>query len=262
MCHRKLRRIADVLQAAGSDVMVLQEIENPRVLHALARMMKGSFHVAIDSLCPGPATRAAVLSRSAIRRTVSHAVGFDGGTLPRPILEVELLLGATPIFIFANHWPSRRHPSSQRLAAAATLARRLAQLPDSADYLIAGDLNLDYSTESGQSEYDSVIDLLSGATGRRFHNPWSELPENRRCSYIYRNKPHTPDHFLLPASLLDSAGPSYTRGSFRVFRWNGRLLHRRKPYRWRRRWVRGVVYHTGEGFSDHLPLIIELRIEK
>lgn len=264
--HTKLMRIARVLNAADADVIVLQEIENRHVLLDLARQLRGGYVAVLDSLAASLATRAAVLSRLPVRAVSVHPVPFDTTVLPRPILEVHVDLGGCPLIIFANHWPSRHHPNAQRLAAAKALGKRIEQLPDSSDFVVAGDFNLDFTSPAlaskapgPRTEYDSVMVLLHDRSGNPPMDPWMELPAAHRWSYVYRKKRHTFDHLLLSASLLDTAGPSYVPGSFTVFRWHGRLLRSGKPYAWRMRWVNGGLYHTGEGYSDHLPVLVELR---
>jgi hypothetical protein len=77
-------------------------------------------------------------------------------------------------------------------------------------------------------------------------------------SETFRHQYQTPDHILLPASLFDTSGLSYADSSFRVFTWSKRLLYYGAPYRWQMRFQGKQKTHKGEGYSDHLPIMVKL----
>lgn len=287
---KSLDNISDVIAAANPDVVGLCEIENSTVLKDLIRMLRLKRrvfpHYEIGDTPLRSTTHPALLSRFPIRRVGTLPVTETDGVRTRNILECDILRAEGPLKIFVNHWPSKAHPEATRLAAARVLRRRLRELPSDCDYLILGDLNENYNesetirTDSenyadGQTGLNHVLGtvlgsaddrncpvtknhIVSAAHDDRLYNLWWDLPEYRRWNYVYRRRRQTPDHILLPHALFDSCGMSYLEGSFSVFRWGGRLLFDGIPYRKQRRWHKGKRYHTGEGYSDHLPLMVKI----
>jgi endonuclease/exonuclease/phosphatase family metal-dependent hydrolase len=289
--QRKLENLSAVIAAAGVDVVALVEVENERALADLQKKLSQRGrkypYCAIGSR-PNPTnTKPAILSRFPI--TSSNGIGLPKMEKfhTRNILEADLAVGAAGLKVFALHWPSKQHPESQRISAAQVLARRLAQLPAGTDFIIAGDFNTDYDEaekvftvtadsrdatvgmqhilHTVQSRPGQVVDyvtedeLRGQAALPQLYDPWLELPFEQRFCYIHKGRNSTLDHILLPAALYDSLGWSYADNSFRVMTWNGRLLRNGAPYRWQvRRTARGLL-HTGEGYSDHLPLVVKLR---
>jgi hypothetical protein len=222
----------------------------------------------------------ALLSRLPIAASRAFGGEIDSAGR-RDILEADLDCGGTALKLFVNHWPSKKHPESRRLAAARVLAERIKKLPPQTDYVIIGDLNADFDewrklrTErlddtKGVTGINNVLRTVHGEAGKFIsyvtrqemsgtdsawhYDLWLELPEERRLSYTYQGQPKTPDHFLLPQSLFDPVGWSYLDRSFSVFTWDGRLLENGEPFRWQMRGFGKRRFHTGEGFSDHLPL--------
>ncbi|MBN1131010.1 MAG: hypothetical protein JXA71_18625, partial [Chitinispirillaceae bacterium] len=184
--------------------------------------------------------------------------------------------------LFVNHWPSKKHPESHRVAVAQKLRMRLRALPAGTEYIILGDLNTDFDqwsrlrteklddtrgevglnhvlgTVTGQPErfiaYVTTHDLCGNGLPLAHYNPWVEVPERMRWSYRYRGAPHTLDHLLLAATLFDTAGFSYCCGTFRPFTWDGKLLEKDAPQRWKMKGYGKRRFHAGVGYSDHLPV--------
>ena len=167
--------------------------------------------------------------------------------------------------VFACHWPSKTHKESNRLANAKLLAERLASLPKGRDYVVAGDFNEDYDEcetfrttglddTRGVTGLNNVLGTVSSApgkfvvyrrkidvassTGIALFDPWLELPEARRLTTVYKGRPETPDHILLPPSMFDTTGISYVDNSFAPFTWNGRLTKDGAPFRWQMRFTK------------------------
>jgi len=287
---KSLDNISDVIAAANPDVVGLCEIENSTALKDLVRMLRLKrrfFHYyEIGDTPLRSTTHPALLSRLPIRRVGTLPVTETNGVRTRNILECDILHAEGPLKVFANHWPSKAHPEAARLAAARVLRRRLRELSSDCDYLILGDLNENYNESEtihidsdkyaeGKTGLNNVLGtvfvsadgrdcpvtkkhIVSATRDDLLYNLWWDLPDYRRWNYVYRRRRQTPDHILLPHALFDSCGMSYLEGSFTVFRWGGRLLFDGIPYRKQRRWHKGTRYHTGEGYSDHLPLLVKI----
>jgi hypothetical protein len=95
---------------------------------------------------------------------------------------------------------------------------------------------------------------MAGDDSIMHYDLWLELPEEQRWSMKYHEMLRTPDHFLLPPAMFDSTGISYLDKSFEVFSWNGALLRNNEPFRWQMRGFGKRRFHSGEGYSDHLPI--------
>ena len=281
--EKKVANIASVIAAMNADIVGLCEVENRNAFQGLRKELdkRGAAYpyAAIADMSGRGAMCTALLSRFPI----TQSLGFGSGGSPgrRDILEADVDCRGTALKLFVNHWPSKKHPESQRLAAARSLAERLQSLPPQTDYAVIGDLNADYDewrkfhTENlddtrGVTGINHLLKTVHGKPGKfisyvtrpemaradsaRHYDLWLELPEEKRWSFKYQGQPKTPDHILLPKSLFDRNGWSYLEGSFSVFTWDGRLLRDGDPFGWQMKGFGERRFHLGEGYSDHLPL--------
>jgi len=287
----RIDTIAEVIRkvaAGGPDVLVLQEIENENALRALVGGgLKG---MGYDHLALAPKKKltanVGIASRLPIVRVHTHHVGPWKRNPVRDILEVELQAGENTLHLFDVHWKSKtggtRETEASRLESSGAIAKRireiLAQDP-AADIVVAGDMNenLDEYSRVGRkyqtalipasartpSEYARRSLFLAGSArgmdtaGERIvlYDPWFELEEGMRGSYVYQGEWQTMDHFLLSPGLLDSHGFTYRRGSFTVARLPFLLSPNGSPKKWNG--LKGQ-----RGYSDHLPLLITLEVGK
>jgi endonuclease/exonuclease/phosphatase family metal-dependent hydrolase len=284
----KLDNITSVIAAAAPDIVALAEIENKRVLNALKRALEAKRirypYCAFGDYPNATNVSTAVLSRYPIAQTGGLPGPKVGKFFSRNILEADLRIGGRTVKLFVNHWPSKKHPESYRIAAATTLRSRLRALPASTDYVILGDLNSNYNEcmtftrkklndTKGTTGINHVLATIENDSSRAVfvsedrmthapdflhYNLWLELPEHERRGYLFRGKPETPDNILIPPSLYDSTGFSYADNSFGVFTWDGKLVQGNAVYRWQTAWVAGKPYHLGKGYSDHLPIYMKL----
>ncbi len=285
----RLNRIAAVLRdvhPGGADVLALQEVENRRAaldLRDRLRDLGYAYVVAVpnDGADLGLTLTPVVLSRLPVLRVRLHQVWHDGRHL-RPVVEAELDLGGgRSLFLFNNHWKSKRGGAEEtapaRRAAATVLGARIRELQRTdplVDLLVTGDLNesVDDHTAAG---YPTALAGLPGAaagvlavTGRPLdarpafdarppaggvvlYSPWLELEGPERGTVVHRGAWETPDHFLLSAGLFDRAGVWYAPGGFAVIRDGLVSPATGHP----RRWI------GTDGHSDHLPILLLLRRE-
>ncbi|MBD3240198.1 MAG: hypothetical protein GF331_06395 [Chitinivibrionales bacterium] len=281
----KLTNTASVLAAADADIAVLCEIENDNVVEQLRgelrrRGVSYRFYASGDK--PNRTTnRPVVLSKYPIVYKRGIGTVMVDGYWSRNILEVAIALGPDTLIVFANHWPSKRHPESHRVETARLLAQRLAELPPHTDYVVAGDLNADYGEcetfltagldntrgmtginhilKTVDSPPNTFVDYvyehqLAQCAARCHYDTWLELPETDRGCRVHRGQWSTPDHILLPPSLYDSSGISYVDNSFAVFTMGDSLLRKGEPYRWVIAYRGAERFHIGRGYSDHLPI--------
>nr|AXS01287.1 endonuclease exonuclease phosphatase [uncultured bacterium] len=277
---KKLANTAQVIAALGADIVGLCEVENKNALKELQGELDrigAVYPYAVVGDAPKSATVTALLSKFPVREKAEYPVeGF------RSILEARVARGGDEVAVFVNHWPSKRHPESKRLEAAQILRRRLESLPAGLDYIVMGDFNAShdefasfhtagFNDTENRTGINHVLKTVAAGAGpqspERFickgeladcadchYNLWLELPEEKRMSYVYRGASETIDNMLLPPSMFDSSGYSYLDGSFEVFTWDGELLRQGVPYRWQMVFKGKEKYHTGKGYSDHLPI--------
>ncbi|MDR2578289.1 MAG: endonuclease/exonuclease/phosphatase family protein [Chitinispirillales bacterium] len=278
----KLRNVAQVVAALGADIVGLSEVENLNVIRELQGeldRMGAPYPHGVAGSVMGTAVQNAILSRFPIVEKIEHQVPIERA---RTILEARIARGGDELRVFANHWPSKRHPESTRLAAAEVLRQRLDSLPPDSDYIILGDLNSNYdefatfhtagfNNTGGRTGVNHVLKtVIEGASPQlpaRFvckrdmdtcagchYNLWLDLPEDKRMSYIFRGAMQTIDHIILPRSMLGNTGYTYLGGSFTAFTMDDQLMRDGVPYRWQMVFRGQQRYHLGRGFSDHLPI--------
>lgn len=284
---KKLDNISSAIAAADADILVLVEIENSnaakQLQKALKRKKKSYPYIAVGEK-PNPATTCQViLSRFPITFSKGYGIPKSGDYYTRNILEADVAIGSKTLKIFALHWPSKRYQESYRIAATKVLLNRLQKLPHKTEYIIAGDFNSNYNEaetffterlddtrgktainhllKTVESPAGSFLDYVTEKELIEFkenfyhYDPWLELPEYKRFNYKYRGQNNTLDHILLPRTFYDNAGISYVDNSFSVFTWDGRLIYDGVPYRWKTIYGKSGKYHTGQGYSDHLPIL-------
>ena len=282
--EKKVTSIADVIIAMNPDFIGLCEIENFRALKALQSALNKHGipyrYSAIGDLPTRTITCTALLSKYPLKNVTCHEVRLDKGSATRSILEADIAIRGTHLKVFVNHWPSQSHPESERAIAASVLKKRLDNLPSDCEYLLLGDFNSNYdecektnNRNKGKTQitglnhilqtmlknssepirYIGETDMLAAVDGH--YDLWFELPEENRMSEVYNGYNQTLDHILLPSTLFDTTRISYIDNSFTPFTWNGRLLRGNIPYRWQIRNNGAVKVHSGDGYSDHLPLM-------
>jgi len=284
--EKRLQAVAEVVRRSAfgwPDVLALQEVENVELLNRLCDgpLWRGQYLYRALVPVKGQAFHCAVASRYPISRVGAwHPEEGDGGP-QRVILEAEIGFPDGRLYLFNAHWKSKLGgvPSTEeaRRAAAAALGKRLAAIlreEPAADVVVVGDLNENLREpeleELGIPGALAVLDSASMCSERTLYltgepparsleggclllyEPWFEVDEAERWSYVYQGEPQTPDHVLLSAGLFDGEGLVYRTGGFRVVRLPF-LLGSRKGYP-------VAAKEDGSGYSDHLPLLVRLRI--
>ena len=287
----KLRAIGSALAAAdrdGADLVALQEVEHYDAARRLVELELDGLGYRHVVWLPDPhnANGPVVLSKLPVRRVGALWVGGgleDGLERPlRPILEVEVALGsdteAPSLFLFNNHWKSKREGAAEtevyRRRAAALLAARIEEIgaaDPAAEILVAGDLNesIDEYERQGRRYATALMPAAAPETegglrvtgtvpsaGRptELFSPWlsHDAEAEPPGSYRYGGQWETIDHLLLGPGLFDERGLSYAGGGFAVIH-DGLLDGEGAP----RAFYRGP---PAGGHSDHLPLRLELTL--
>ncbi len=183
-----------------------------------------------------------------------------------------------PLHVFVNHWPSRRGGQAasevRRIIASRTLLASIDSMELTSDdaIVIMGDFN--------DQPYNKSLALLSGssktfssrlagninnASGLQDMNAFINNAASWKgdiASYKYRGEWYLFDQFISSAILnRRDSQLRLKEGSFRVFH-PSFLLQDDKTYLGKKPFSTYSAYKYSGGFSDHLPVIIDLVILK
>lgn len=289
-----ISRAIDRITEGAPDILALEEIENPQCLEAIAQgeLSKYGYGWTYFSKNKGASLGLGVLSRIPFVNTRVHGMVWDQETAPRPVLELWLQPEDTPLVLFVCHWKSKLggedNTETLRRASARLILRRIREIRSEYPHIptvILGDLNENYDefyrregkilsallpddpdaagfidTASAGSEYATgnredflILSRTKPPTAEyfdmslpAFYSPWGQ--ELRNGSYYYKNSWETIDHFLLSEQLFDQAGWDFS--SCHVLDQEPFINPEGIP----------DIYNprTGQGLSDHLPLMLVL----
>ncbi|MGQ9804853.1 MAG: endonuclease/exonuclease/phosphatase family protein [Chlorobiales bacterium] len=197
-----------------------------------------------------------------------HKVALDGGAT-RDILEAKFSHQGHTLYVFANHWPSRRGGEEasepRRIAAAQTLRNRIDELlaqDSTVDVIMLGDLNDEPSNNSVSKILRAIGDLnqvlaSSDGTLYNFMATYQGIG-----TYYYQNHWERIDHAIVTKGLFDSRGFSVVPNSFTAFH---------KPYLFERKkdgkpTEKPFRTYAGQrylgGYADHLPILLEITLQR
>ncbi|NEW60345.1 hypothetical protein GSY74_03530 [Sulfurovum sp. bin170] len=257
--NKKLRNISEVICEIDADIIGLQEIENRNALKLLQKSLKRygcRYRYSAISHKKKSAIQVALLSKIPIEThrdiEVTRALGI------RNILETKFTVEGNPLYIYVNHWNSKRSPESKRIISATALKKRLLSLPKNSQYILLGDFNSNYNEHQrvGKTGINMVLNsMLFGESdmkqgGFRHYNLWLELLPYRRWSYNFYGDKQGLDAILLPPTLFDGRDVDYVDDSFVVFKRAYMFTKEGYVNRWKYKKGR----HFGKGYSDHFPV--------
>ncbi|WP_445204787.1 endonuclease/exonuclease/phosphatase family protein [Tenuifilum sp.] len=272
----KINGIYKVIMAVGEfdpPVLVgLCEVENGFVLHKLVNdtpLSKFEYRV-VHRESPDPrGIDVALLYRPdrfkvQEREFVPVVFPDDSARKTREILYVSGMLGSDTLHVFVNHWPSKYggelESESGRFAAASTLKRKIDSIRvfyPQARILVMGDLN-------DEPESAPVVEGL-GASERNDPNCPSGLINIAAIlksrgfgSYKYQGTWGIIDQIIVSQSLLSGKHRLYTTPQKAAVFESDQLLEPDKQYSGNRPFRTFVGYRYHGGFSDHLPVYIDL----
>ena len=265
------------------DIIGLMEIENQRILEDLARLLDKGYTWTFFSANPGAPLGIGLISRFPLERALAHSITYNGETTPRPMLEARVTPGDKPLTLFICHWKSKREGADPtealRSASARVLLRRMRELrleEQEEPVIILGDLNEspdefyrrgvpvalmpddpDAASRTGftlaASEVQTDFLVLCRETPYPAHFPPQVAalysPWKSGGSYVYKGVWEAIDHFLVTPDLFDRKGWEFD--SFKVMN--------EAPFVNERGYPDAYNPRSGNGLSDHLPLLLRLR---
>jgi predicted extracellular nuclease len=276
---QKINHISQVILAAGEGdyptVIGLCEIENQDVLESLL------FHTPLGKLDyqiihkESPDKRGidvAFLYRKnkfkpLLFTTIPVVNPRDKEFRTRDILYVKGIIGADTIHFFVNHWPSKYGgigaTKPLRALAASTLRFKtdsLLNLNKRSNIVIMGDFN-DTPTDASVKEVLGAKSPGEVITSNSLYNLALPLAQKGKGTNKYRGKWSLIDQVIVSGNLLTGGRIKTTPEMFQIFSpdfllENDETNLGKKP----NRTYDGFKYHGG--FSDHLPVLIDLFSEK
>lgn len=260
----KLRNLAHIIGkmngGRGPDVLGLCEIENRGVVEMLrdklAPLDRKYEIVHQDSPSDG-GIDCALLYDADVFSLVEAKFHFVDANKTRDILEARLRRDGVDLYVFVNHWPSRRNDEWQRISAATVLRKRLDEIlaaDPKADILLVGDFN-------DEPENISLRDHLRAAIspekleGGLLYNTTAPISAAGKGTFVYDNRWNLLDQIIISAGMLDEAGFQWKRDSSRRLEYRELFFHPNYP---------GAIprpnksysenrFHKS-GYSDHLPV--------
>lgn len=281
LLRMRLENIREVILSVGDDgpdIILFQEVENLAVLERLNREYLKEAYSYLDAWeYSDSAIRCAYLSRLAPENIHLHFPGNYGKYPLRAVGELHFRVGGEELVILNNHWKSRSGgfmaTEPGRIRSAVVVSGRLKELKEEGDpaVLVAGDLNgscSDYRPGGSQTaqipiEYvletswkdslyiaESAGDLSAVPSRTILFSPWRDIAESSKDgSYFYQNRWMKLDHLHLSSALLDGKGWEYESARCLCDSWL--CDSEGHPARWES-W-------NGRGYSDHFPLVLQLR---
>lgn len=267
----RINSLYKVISAAGSwtppGIVALCETENRRVLEDLVygtNLAKYNYEI-IHEDSPDPrGIDVCLIYRKEIVEVLfwEYLVpkAYTAGTFTsRGVLYAKCLAGGDVIHIFVNHWPSRRGG----VLAGERLRRDIAvMLRDKADSVALSDAGskIVITGDFNAAPDDNIVRMIQDpySSGLAMINLSADTPGGQG-TYRYRGTWETIDQFIVSESLLDSPGGLYTsREYYHIFSPDF-LLKKDPVYPGMSPYSAWRGYKFQGGFSDHLPVLLELR---
>ncbi len=266
-----IRDLAQSRNYSLPDIMGFCEVEHQPLLDTLfQKYLNATSYKVIYYESPDPRGIDVGIAYNSERFTLlesrKHKVELGQGST-RDILEAKFSVRGNVLYVFANHWPSRRGGQEasepRRTVAAQTLRHRIDELlaqDSTADIIMLGDLNDEPSdnpvskTLRATGKLNQVL-ASSDGTLYNFMAAYQGIG-----TYYYQNHWERIDHAIVTKGLFDTRGFSAVANSFTAFH---------KPYMFERdrdgkptekpfRTYAGQRYLGG--YADHLPILLEIKL--
>jgi endonuclease/exonuclease/phosphatase family metal-dependent hydrolase len=273
----KLGNLADILARLRGHVVCLQEVENRRVLQDLCDLLRRRHGMNYAHIIhrDGPDHRGIDVAVLSMFEPVAET-WITPVEKQRDVLIAMLKPHGHEMTLLVNHWKSRwggraKTQEMRDRQAAAVRAEVDALLTDGprAAVMVVGDLNEDFGDPCVTDRLRAVSDLgavLSDPEGRLLFNLHATLNVSAQGTIYYRRDAvwNSFDQMCVSRAMVDDTGPAGWRvkkRSYRVPRWQRLLLEdgTPKPFRPVRDPATGK-YRFLEGYSDHLPVTVELEL--
>lgn len=276
----KLLQISRVTEDSGPevpDIIGFQEIENKGILSELTKgyLKKHGYKYIVVSENKNSAIQSGFISRYPYNYVKYHIPQADSGRDLRQIVEVSFDIHGRELIILNNHWKSKvgKNTEPKRLCAADVVTARIKSILEEnpkAEILLLGDFNEcadEYEREGkgavraimpadvnlpSRFQYLRITGNDQNTNPKLLFSPWLWEKNQEPGSYIYRGRWETIDNFFLGSNLTDREGFYFKNFQTVKTQWNTSKKDHPRPY----------SKETGEGCSDHFPILLELHLDK
>lgn len=266
----RLLRLCNLIQLADCDLVVLEELENCKILHDISNQLAGNswksskiYNYGCFSKNPGDAIGIGILSRFPVSEIKNHNLDIrtETETQPsmRPVIEATLDINGKRVKIFANHWKSKSGGQEESECWRDWQERLLGNLFDNSmeEFAFAcGDFNRDIEEflpvsennglEGGNIQFRKIRwEEDSGGLVKVF-SPWKKVNGELVFpgSYWYNNRWERIDHFFGNSKISITEFKALTEGEW--------CSEEYIPI--------GYKLFNGTGYSDHLPIACRIKL--
>ncbi len=266
--QRKLNSLAKVIDSLGGgpDVLGLCEVENRSVLTDLLnekRLAAKGYAIVHENSPDKRGIDVALIYKKTVFKPLFHKMlrvqTEDPEFITRDIMMVKGEVNRKPLYVFVNHWPSRRggeEESRPKRKAAALVLRQtldtiLAKNPNAA-MVMMGDFN-DSPFDESLKKHLLASDTTLPGHKREVYNTTARLAKAGDGSHMYKGKWDMLDQIIISSGLVEGrSGMTWKTNSSAVYRpvWMVDKYARDpgEPYR-----TYGGPKYKG-GYSDHFPV--------
>lgn len=270
----KLKRIYQTIMAAGEGTLPtaigLCEIENLHILEMLLSetpMGKLGYKIIHKESPDHRGIDVALLYNSELFIPLDYQVYAvknpeDKGFATRDILHVEGVIEADTFHLFVNHWPSKFGGVVETKPLRALAAQKLKYVVDSLfaqrkfNVIIMGDFN-DSPIDESLTKHLLARKTTDNVETNALYNLAYPKTEQGEGTNKYHGKWEMIDQFIVGGKLLQTN--IITEESFQIFK-AGFLLEKDKNYLGEKPFRTYIGYKYNNGFSDHLPIILDLNL--
>jgi endonuclease/exonuclease/phosphatase family metal-dependent hydrolase len=273
------------------DIITLAEVENDRVVGAIAQKLGyGTAHVTSNSPDHRGIDVGIIYNKTKLRLMSKKEIAVEGDDLRKPtrnILRLEFklkdtegrLVPAQSLFVYANHWPSQAAPAATRVMTAKILKEDIeavrTQYTGTTYFVAMGDFNT-IPTDAPHPFNDVLTDkeewagaLVDAEEFSREKHPALNQTLLPGSYWFGRDASwNRLDRIFVSQNLADSRGADLVPSTFFILK-DERVMQRTTPANGPfagqnilipRRFESTAATQSALGFSDHLPIGVELKI--
>lgn len=267
----RLERLCQTIMQLNADIYIFQEIEKADVLYDISNFLAGNnwssknWKYSCFSKPEDSAIGIGILSKYELTNLSSHGINIKTEYAEQPscryILQALVLINDTPLYLFANHWKSKSGGEKeseiwrcwQENLLSQKISKVLEENPD-ANVLICGDFNKDINDFTLHQNKEKCQILIKGTDYNKLfqlplYSPWLDSrfsSSNLGGSYYYKDKWEKIDHFFSCGKIQVTF--------FQVCNYGPWVNSDLTPYKYN--------IFTGQGYSDHLPLLCKVKLNK
>lgn len=277
--NKKLDNLAKVIALLGREknkegfaILGIAEVENRKVLNNLVAKpgLQQNKYKIIHQDSPDPrGIDVALIYNPRFFKVSSYKVyplkiPGNNNIRTRDILVTSGLLNGEPLSVLVNHWPSRRDASSSALRErAAAICKRISDSiytrnPQEA-IIIMGDMNDDPKDKSTSLVLDAKKEMSQTKKGGLFNTMW-KLHDAGIGSLRYRDQWNLFDQIIISQNLLTFGQSRLQYAGSEIFVRDFMIQKSGRYKGYPLRTFSGTTFVNG--YSDHFPTLIYLKIQK